>query len=659
MPNMKFTLRHTVYALIASALMLGGCRKNSADIDMPPQLPQDEEELNTIGYVALKLFPADGATRAVGDQFDYGDTNSVLLSGDPCHFLVFYNDQQATPIAVSAISGMVSNDNNNHTANSTVAFAAIAAKSEQKNFFEQLHHCLVLLNTNFTETQLWTTTKDQLLKTVVHSPFYTAKNGNRYFTMCNAVYVNGNQLAMDTQVDPTKVYSNYLEAIERAYNGEAAVVAYVERLAAKISVRFNNPALDNAAERLFVPAQDEIVLFENIKSDIPYYKGGYKSKIRITGWGMNALESSSFLFRNIKVNGNYFSNWFNTAYHRAYWSEDCNYTAANYPLQYRKAVDNSTAAYYAAGGNILQNMSYDDLNVNSFGKGSDQNGKALGRYVPENTFDCTDSGFNLDGRTEVLAGSHVIVCAELLTNLENPNDFKPYDIYRDRNGNCYRDELTCVQALVSALNNSLRSHSYLKYIYYDWNNGGSKQTLYAKTHGDYALYYNNTRISAANVGQIAAKLTADATVKNGDGQRLVWLDGFSIKDSFGKVVQIYSKIDEVDSKNDVFLRDATTNDIKSILLQYIGVIDHFKNGKMYYAVPVEYTTGYNSKKVYGMVRNCVYEIVINNVTGIGTSVDNDKDPIVPNTVSTHDHMYVSFEILRWHDVEQNVPGLIN
>ena len=638
--------------------------------------------LNTVGYMSISLQRANGITRGatVGDEFDYGSDEEFRLASGQHHFAIFYKDGQDTPVAVAALSSMSEGKEGNTTSPSTVVLATIAAKSEQKSVLEELKECIVILNTDIEVEQLMTTAKDALLNTIVKSPYYKNADGKEFFTMSNAVYVdNAGQKVITTKVDTEKIYSSYMEALEQAWKGNAAVNAYVERLTAKFSLEFSNNSYNNSTtEKIFIPKDNKIVVFSHLNNDgIPYYDepddddDAFSYKIRITGWGINALEKESYLFRKIDAKGGYFDGWYkwyekesendySRPFGRTYWSEDCNYTRAVYPWQYRRAVDKAEIPYYAGHSNILQNLSYTELNANGFGK------KYL--YAPENTYDFKDAAFksSLDSRIELLAGTHLIVCAELLTNLDDINIHKAKDVYRDRNGIFYRSEKECFKALVTVLNNTIKSRSFLKYTYYNWDNGGGKQTLYAKTHGEYSLYYNGIKLTQENIDKLSGVLTSDAFISNGDGQRLVWMDGMSIRDDMGNPVEIYSNIDEVDEKKNVWLREATIDDIKSILFEYTGAIDHFKDGKMYYAVPVglikdeaNSTEQMDQYSVYGVVRNCQYSIQIEDVTGLGTSVDNDAEPIVPNKVSTHDHLFISFKILDWHLTEQNVPGVIN
>ena len=654
---MKHSLIHILYIFFSFVLLLfaGSCINDDLDTCVG-NTGKDTDPVNTVGYMSMRLQTADGLTRTtrVGDSFDYGEKEEFVLAAGQHHFAIFYNDDQTAPLAVATLSGFSEGEEGNKQSSSTVVLATIATKSEYLDILKQLQECFVILNTDIPIDRLWTISKEDLLGTIVSSPFYTTSGGKSYFTMCNAVSIKDGAKIIASKVDTNKIYTSYMEAIERAWKGEAAVEAYVERLAAKFSLSFNHLDYNNPAiEKIFSPS-DKLIFFSELNNGIPYYEER-EYRIKITGWGMNALEKESYLFRNVKVGGNYFDGWYNPTNSRLFWSEDCNYGQAVYPWQYRKAIDNPGIPYYAGQNNILQNLSFEELH-NPFERSF--------IYTPENTYDFDNDAFNrsLDSRVTLLAGTHLIVCAELLTDLDVRGTFTATDLYRDRNGNFYRSEKECFEALVASFNNSLESHSFLKFIDYDWTRGGGQQQLFADTRGRYSLYYNGNKLTPEYIEQLEDRLTADATIQGGDGQRLIWMDGMSIRDEDGKPLQIYSNIDEVDPTKNKFLHDATVDDIKSLLFEHIGAVDHFNGGKMYYAVPVGYIKDESNPdeySVYGVVRNNVYTVVIDDVTGLGTSIDKVDEPIVPNKVTTYDHLFISFDILDWHLTEQNVPGVIN
>ena len=339
------------------------------------------------------------------------------------------------------------------------------------------------------------------------------------------------------------------------------------------------------------------------------------------------------------------------------------YTNAKYPWQYRRVIDNSGLTVYQNGNNILRNYSYDELNANKFTSNY--------LYAPENTYDFNDAAFAkaLDNRPELLAGTHIIVCAELLSNIEDSNTFKTEDLFRDRMGNFYKNGKDAFKAFVATINNTLMAHSFLKFTYWDWSNGGVEHKLFASTKGNFNLYWNNTKVTADNADEIYDRLGgnvfADAEFKGGDGKRIFWFDGLTIKDDAGRLMQTYSNIDEVNSNNNVYLRESTIDDIKSVIFEHVGGFEHFSGGKMYYAIPIGYVQngtnpdGTSKYSVYGVVRNSLYDIVIKGVADLGTAVDISTQPIVPGGSSTQDHLYLDFDIIDWHPINSTVPGLIN
>ena len=660
---MKSITGHILNFLLLTVLLgTAGCIYDSPD----ENFNEEVGEKNIIGYMAMNLQMSGDDTRAsVGDEFEFGNNGEVALASNAGHYAIFYNSESKVPVAIASLTGMNKDESGDKNAIYSVVFATIVGRSEYKEDFEKLEKCIVLLNSSVQMTELWSKTETELLSTTVNSPYYTDSNGIQYMTMSNAIYAEGNTAKVSSTVDPTKIFPTQMEAIEQAWKGNAAVTAYVERLVGKVKLRYENEAYNQGAEKIFTPSNNEMITCEKINENgIPYYSdkhangNRYQYRIKVTGWGINALEQESYLFRQIQPNRGYFTGWNNAGVKRAYWAEDPNYGRATYPSQFRPAVDNTAIHYYKGRNNILRNRSFTELNASH----------GIYNYALENTYDFADATFsNLhDGKLEYLAGSHIILCAELQSNIEDGVNFKATDIYRDRTGNFYRNQKECIKAMVSIFNNQLESHSFLKYTYYDWTNGGGNTTLYAMTKGSYNLWIGNTKVTGANIDQIADNLLSDATIAQGDGQQILWTDDFKIKDDQGNELQIYTLIDEVDSKNNKKLRTANPNDIKSLIYQYVGAMEHFNGGKMYYAIPLglvkaanDNSTTQSKYSIYGLVRNCVYDILIHDITGLGTSVDNVNEPIIPNKTYNNERLFISFDILDWHLTEQNVPGVIN
>lgn len=87
------------------------------------------------------------------------------------------------------------------------------------------------------------------------------------------------------------------------------------------------------------------------------------------------------------------------------------------------------------------------------------------------------------------------------------------------------------------------------------------------------------------------------------------------------------------------------------------VVQRWQDGSAYYFVPIEHIAKTdNADAITGVVRNHVYKLTINSITGLGTPVPfTDVDEIIP-TIPTDTKTYISakIEILAWKIVEQGV-----
>lgn len=638
---------------------------------------ENSQGLHTIGYLSVMLNSPDKMTRALGDDYDIGVSQDVAMSTEAHHYAVIYSNDRITPIAIGHIAAMSKDENPDPGA--SVVYATVVAHDEEKEVLQQFKDCYVLINTDISEDEIWSYTKDELTSLKIDSPFFKDKAGNQYLTMSSSVYVDNGAKKIYTEIDTDKIFGSSMEALEQAWKGNAAITAYVERASARFQLSFDKEEynkLGSSVERLYEPEDNRMIVFTHINDNgIPYYTdrsesgGKYSYKVKLTGWNMNGLERESNLFRNFNPNGNYFSNWYKTNEKRSFWSEDLNYNMDVYPFQYRRVIDNSGIPVYSENiingknNNILLNKSYTDLNSHQF--------TSRYLYTPENTYDFKNPDFkaSVDNRIEYLAGTHMIICAEVQTNLENVNEWKAGDLYRDRNNNFYKSEKDVFKALLSEMNQVFESHASLKYTYYDWTNGGVEMKLYAMTKGPCGIYLDNVRLTPENFESVIAnhnsgQLTTEAEFRGSDGKRIIWNDAMEIRDSEGNRLDIYTVIDDIEPANNKKFRTATIDDFKSIIFEHVGAVDHFKEGKMYYAVPIGYLQGSGSTSdnpkydAYGVVRNSEYQITVKDVTGLGTPVDNPNDPIIPNGNATHDHLYLGFKILNWHLTEETVPGAL-
>lgn len=356
--------------------------------------------------------------------------------------------------------------------------------------------------------------------------------------------------------------------------------------------------------------------------------------------------------------------------------------------------------------NLLRNYSFDELVL---GKPEPFNAnEALGKivYAPENTYDAAAVQGQHDKRDEMLACTHLLVGAELQIEKTAEGEYQALDLYRDRNGLYYETERVCIASLVHDINQALTSQHRLRLVYYNWENesetgvaNNSKwvqgEELLAITGGNYSLYYkpNNNqnwvklteeKILDENLFSDEDLKMAVATLRKGDGKRLPWIATLVKENRLAVAKATDETLTEAqlqrlkiykilrDNQGNPILGDygtlqpdnsteriATYNAIKSLLYEWLGPVDHFNNGKMYYACgidnPIPTNDGLESR--YGVVRNSWYQFNLNNIKSIGIPVDDVDQPIVPERVGLNDQINVTVRILGWHETSTTVPIL--
>lgn len=89
-------------------------------------------------------------------------------------------------------------------------------------------------------------------------------------------------------------------------------------------------------------------------------------------------------------------------------------------------------------------------------------------------------------------------------------------------------------------------------------------------------------------------------------------------------------------------------------VEKLGDVDKYSDGKCYYYVSIEHfgTAGLGE---VGIVRNHVYNLSINSITGFGTPVPNPDETIIPEKPEKNDYYVAAkVEILKWKGVSQDV-----
>ena len=548
-------------------------------------------------------------------------------------------------------------------------------------------------------SQVWSSDDTKLL----------GRDSEGHFVMTNSAYIKDGNVQVAVPITPEMFHE--LEHVgdpipDPNLTDDEILTIHVERMLAKVSFR-----IDNVDSKDFIYNKDRSVTFppkqaiicETIddKGNANNVRGHWRATV--TGWNMNAFETQERLFKNIDTTTPYSGwTWYDENYYRSFWAIDENYESGYYPDQYREPVDVDMDNFRKdKRGNpanpSLKYFSFNQLKQNS----------ALDHitYIPENTYNA--AALNKGENVDLTAGTHLIICARLDLKIEGENDDKwiiggeTQDFYRGEFGIFYTDWRKCFWGIVRRFNNTLASQTKMRYYLYDWDGKEDKEvripyealTTSEPGSGNYRknfkLCYDGEEITWDMVTKwgddMKAKVFVPATIKTGDGRILPWIDGMEIVDLGNPDVpyenkprlQIYTKIlqnqeeieegkpiditpshplyGDLEAQNKAYhVRDCTDNDIKSLLLEYLGPIDHYSWGSMYYAAPLKINITNN---VMGSVRNAWYRYALEDITSIGTSIDDLDQPIIPDYQSTHDQTNLIFEVIDWHEFEFTAPLL--
>ena len=446
----------------------------------------------------------------------------------------------------------------------------------------------------------------------------------------------------------------------------------------------------------------------------------------ITNWTINAVEYQTKLFKDLDIvkatedteepittawteDAGPFESWNDFSHHRSYWAIDphYNFNEAEYPTQFRTSYQGSARPYQSdwtygkseaeENGNDIFDKTYPwALDYKSFNAVVNQRKY---KYCLENTFGLTEN--DEQGYKHMIMGSHVLIQARLLTeeeaneipNASSVDDLVISDKYYF--SDAYYDEMSYINSRVTRMNqilganvdgttvdnlnmfdednDAINGESNKKFTFENINGG-----LWVEKDGKYkkvvAVVENgkeDCQIAATDVFVIAP-----AYVAKGDGKVTIAL---GTKDANGNsygyddedVNLYYLEQNWVDADGQPTAKDGETNEpvqltrnqLVSLIYQVAGTADCFKEGRMYYAIPIQHYlakgegeeykyvyTGLNTAD-YGVVRNHWYKFTVNQILKPGIPVHDPDQPIIPNYDEEDRYIGLDIVILPWHIVD--------
>ena len=570
------------------------------------------------GYAVFKIGTTGNETRADVGEFVEGDENEYAISNAPEANAAFFYSKDGTYHSMSHLEEIEEADDKgkdiHDNKEAEKAFQAYVYQSKE------VKYCLLVLNGNpecLTSLQGKSISE---IKNVIDNQYLGWEDGDQtYFTMTNTVYVEDDEIKTEIEIDPATQICNTVE--EAAEN---PVIVHVERVLAKFTLSYAKEAIEKAG--IISPNSDaEKLTFFDYKTSLGelMFKSDVEWNVYIQGWGVNATESETYLFKNLNdgtvaTNGWKFGNW--TEWNditrvRSYWAVDPHYQngdASLYPEQYREAdgvisakdADDNTYTKTKVGL-PLKYYSYNELSTLKPQK-----------YAVENTFAydwVTSSNYNRPS-------THIIVAAVLLTGGQT-DPTKAKTLYNYNKTFWYAED---GKEGYEDMPEDLKEYMVRKVIE-EWE--AAHGTVYTDKDGKVKLSVDNN----ANDFRLAP-----ASIKDGDGYVML---------TFNK--NLYDQ-----NGNSV-----AASDFEKHLKEH-GTAKRFDHGRMYYTIPIKHwknligSDGKYEIGAYGVVRNHWYKTDISAINTIGIPVDNPNQPIIPNDKITEDGS-AAFEvvIIPWHVVQ--------
>ena len=367
-----------------------------------------------------------------------------------------------------------------------------------------------------------------------------------------------------------------------------------------------NP-VDIYVERVAAKVQlNEDANFEENVDDVTVNLNGTSTALTIdvTGWGLSGTNKNSYCVKHINSSWNFTSwTWNDATNHRSYWAEDNNYSTGTYPENYDGWATTNN------GGTDDDTNSLNYLNYNALTlKAGDVD------YCFENTMN-KEIAYNIDGEGNIIgvknpAVTHLLIAATVKAGSSIQ------DLFR------YKGEFYTKDNYIAAALN-------------DWKAGGS--LIYREVEGE----ESGTTVSGTSYISVTA---SDVEIVNlHDGKVSIQLTDAAKAKSWYTI--------SGNTATEITDKDTTL----ASLFEALNTADGFKDGQMYYCVPIEHLNQTaNEVGTYGVVRNHFYQLTLESIENLGTAVYDPEEEIIPNYEPETYYVAAKLNVLSWKVVEQSV-----
>lgn len=457
-----------------------------------------------------------------------------------------------------------------------------------------------------------------------HRHFLYEQSGKQYFMMTNSSYID----ASGKVVDAYEVMEDYIfksEADAIASTNDKVINLYIDRLASKVNVTNTTSS-----------------------KDLTSY-GPSTIGVSLKSWGLNAVNRKGYFIKSLD------NSWTAATYpwmhigrtgdeaRRISWAQDPNYTTAEFELStypndaehYEKNVTDANLFYY----------SLNDILANDYKKldPADHTIKADGtfaeysvdrdiekRFCLENTFDETLA------KNFRRVGTHVLVIAQA-TFGGAIKDFYKY------NGICY--DLDGYKAVALGPNGFQQEYKFYTKVAAD--------TYEQIKPEDIEIYKAVVKEKTATE---PAKIVKPADKGYGYEHSDGFVSLFLTATAEGKT-WYYADASKTTVTDADVAEDTGAAKLKDALAtKLIERADAFKDGMMYYCVPLEHYNPYDSANpklgMHGMVRNHFYDVTTGEIKTLGKGIYDPAEIIVPGDKAQMWYLAAKININAWHIVKQ-------
>lgn len=619
-------MRKNLFFPVLAALMLAGCSNDDVS-----EVIQDETPKVFTGdeaYISVRLADAGSIySRAKTEDpgYEYGGPNEHAVKNAYFYFYdangVFVSGGNAWNNGASSVpeEGKAAG-NIEFRSNTVVVLKGLTKKNYPK-------YMVTVLNrpSDFVPGG---TLAEMETKLVSNSAvgITTQYDGTDHFVMSTTSWANQIDVQTNYQrgeqryfVTEVKEGNFSLEPIDDNKNNTNYVTVYVERLAAKVTLKMGD--LSNDKETL----DDGTVLYK-LKATVGGNANGATGDniaaeelyVKIDGWKLNATAKKSNIVKNIDetwgntADGPLGFVWNNITDYRSFWGKSFNYGKSGYP---EKAAD-------AANSEYLNYVNLQDDKTNS-----PLLGLAESDYCAENT------------NTEAIVTANFPSCVTSILVKATVCNENGYGL-----------------SLVRFNGELFKKTDYIKYIL-NVMKTKSQWNVWVKTSAEGAPEETFAQLDENSV-----------KVENiGDGKVKVMLDDTKITD-------LYTQSDQPGGSGEYTYTLVTTENKETfieklneaLLAECNGDVNTsigYESGQMYYNIPIEHLNnsdvdenGNIPEAKYGVVRNHHYVVTINKLEKIGKGIFNPTEVIVPSDDDDKEAYYVgaNINILSWKIVNQDV-----